>query len=79
MEQTIPEEEGLEEGLDEAVEPSEDEERRRDSLAIEALDENEKEESLKEESLPSTPTTLDAPASLVTDTCFREVTVSGGE
>lgn len=78
MEQTIPEEEGPEEGLEEAVEPTEVEERRQPSPPVET-DENEKEESLKEESLPSTPTTLDAPASLVTDTCFREVTVSGGE
>ncbi|GLV41653.1 SNF4/AMP-activated protein kinase gamma subunit [Carabus blaptoides fortunei] len=49
MEQTIPEEDGLED------------------------------DRQTEESLPSTPTTLDAPAPIVTDTCFREVTVTGGE
>lgn len=77
MEHTIPEEEGTEDGIESEDIPStgDDADARRDSQPEEPSDDNE-----KEESLPSTPTTLDMPESLVNDTtCFREVTVSGGD
>lgn len=64
MEQTIPEEDGCEEGCDEPTEEN--------SLKNDVIEESEK------ESLLSTPT-LETPSLVADNTCFREVTVSGGE